>query len=109
MVAGRVVPGMFQACHTCTRSRQWDPQRPADRRRRSIRHHDDAIGEQQRLVHIVCHHQDGFACLIANAYQFLLQLQACQSVEQTERLIEQEHLRFDGESAGDTDALPHAG
>ena len=81
----------------------------AHRRRRAVGHHDDAVGEQQCFVDVMGDHQDGLLLLSAQTNHLVLQLHAGDQVEQAERLVEQQHLRLQGQGARDADALAHAG
>jgi hypothetical protein len=81
----------------------------ADRRRRPPRHHDDPAGEEQRLVDVVGHHEDGPALRLPERQQLLLEVHAGERVEQRERLVEEQQLRLERERAGDADPLLHAG
>src|SRR5712672_2959977 len=95
-------------CDAVARARQVDGEDPADRRRGSVGHHDDAVGEQHRFVDVVRDHEDRAARGRDDPHQFVLEVRPRQGVERPERLIEQEDLGLDRHRAGDTDALLHA-
>src|SRR5690606_41340753 len=70
-----------------------------------ISHDDDAVGQFERFF-LVMRDEDGgkarFGVKLAQpAPQFLADL----GVKRTERFVEQQHLRFDGERAGKRDTL----
>ncbi|MNE25039.1 hypothetical protein D3C80_1183550 [compost metagenome] len=74
----------------------------------AVGHHDDAIGEQHRLVHVVGDHDDGVAKLRLDRHQGILQMGPGQGVEGAERLVHQQHLGGERQRPGDTDPLFHA-
>src|SRR5260221_6478669 len=79
-----------------------------DARVRAGRHQHDAVGEQDRFVDVVGDHEHRLVGRGADLQQLVLDHAARQRVERTERLVEEQHLRLDGESTGDADALLHA-
>ncbi len=74
----------------------------------TVAHHQDAIREQHRLVHIMSDHDDGVAQTALDLHQGILHLGTGEGVERPERLVHQEHLGLHGQGAGDADALLHA-
>ena len=70
--------------------------------------HEDAVGEQQRLVDAVRHEHDGGAGLRPDFQEILLQLLARLRVERAERLVHEDEDRLAHQRARDTDALLHA-
>ena len=62
----------------------------------------DAVGQQQRLVHVVGDHDHGLARVRSHSGdQLVLQLHPGERVEQRERLVEQEQARLQRERARD--------
>ena len=78
-----------------------DPPRPG-------RHHRDALGEKDRLLHVMGDEDHGLARALPDAQQFVLHEAAGLRVERAERLVHQEDARVDREGAGDRGALLHA-
>src|SRR5262245_16189455 len=72
------------------------------------REHDDAVGEEDRFVDLMGDEQRGGLGAREDLQQFPLQEFARLRVERRERLVEQQELRLDRESARDIDALAHA-
>ena len=68
-------------------------------------HHDDAVGELQRLLLIVGDEDRGQAHAIVQIAQPAAQILADLGVERAERLVEQQDARLDRERAGQRDAL----
>ena len=71
-------------------------------------HHHDAVGELERLFLIVRHEDAGEVNLVVQPAQPAAQLLPDLGVERAERLVEQQHLRLDGQRARQRDALPLA-
>ena len=69
---------------------------------------NDAVGEQQRFIHIVRHHHDGLALVAPQRFDLVLQARARERVQRAQRLIEQQDLRIRRERARHGDALAHA-
>ena len=69
---------------------------------------DDAVGELDGLFLIVRHEDAGQMNLVVEPAQPPPQLAPDVGVERAERLVEEEDLGFDGEGAGQRDALPLA-
>ena len=90
------------------RPRERHVEHGAEPRVGTVRHHRDAIGEEQRLVDVVRDHQRRRALGAPELEQHFLQLDARQRVEHAERLVEQQHARRQRERARDADALLHA-
>ena len=67
---------------------------------------DDAVGQLDRLLLIVRHENAGQMNLVVEPPQPSAEIAADVGVERTERLVEEQDLRFDGERAGQRDALP---
>ena len=79
--------------------------RPAYLRDAAGLHHGDAVGEREGLALIVRHEDRGDAEPAQEQRQLELHLLAQIAVERAERLVEQQHVGPDRESAGDRDAL----
>src|SRR5258705_1959387 len=62
-------------------------------------HHDNQIGESQRLVLAVCHVDEADAELPLEALQLLAHAHAQERVECGKRLVEQQHARIGDERA----------
>ena len=75
---------------------------------RPRRHHDDAVGQEDRLRDRVGDEGDGLAGLHPDFLDQHVHLVAREGVERAERLVHQEHRRIDGEAAHDRGALLHA-
>ena len=56
--------------------------------RRPVAEHDHPVGEQQRLLDVVRHHQDGEAAALPQPRQLALHGEAGQAVELAQRLVE---------------------
>ena len=65
----------------------------------------DAIGQRQRLGHVVRDEDDALRDARLNAPELLLQLASRDRIERTERLVHQQHRRIDRQRARDADAL----
>ena len=68
-------------------------------------HQHDAIGDFERLLLVVRHENGRDVQLVVETAEPPAQFLAHLRVERAERLVEQEHLRFHRESAGQRDAL----
>ena len=79
-----------------------------DDRPRPRREHVDAVGQVDRLAHVVRDQQDGPAELRPDRLQPALHLGARERVERAERLVEQQHLALLHDGAQERCALPHA-
>jgi hypothetical protein len=64
------------------RARERHRQDLADRGRRAARHHHDAVGQQERLVHIVGNHDDGLPLGLPERHELVLELHSGQRVQQ---------------------------
>ena len=71
-------------------------------------HHDDAIGDLQRLFLVVGDEYAGDMHLVVQASQPAPQFLTDARVEGTEWLVEQQHARLHGERACKRNALPLA-
>ncbi len=71
-------------------------------------HHQDAVGQQDRLVDAVGHQHDGLAGAAPDLKQRVLHRFAGQRVKRAERLVHQQQLRVVDQRAADRDALLHA-
>ena len=69
---------------------------------------DDAIGQLERFFLIVRDEHARQVNLVVQPPQPAAQLLPHLGVERAERLVEQQHLRLDGERARERDALPLA-
>ena len=72
---------------------------------RPLVHHDDAVGDLERLFLVVGDEDAGDVQLVVQPAQPAAQLLAHLGVERAERLVEQQHLRLDRERARQRDAL----
>src|SRR5262245_13709495 len=70
-------------------------------------HHDDTVRQEQRLIDIVGDHHDGFAVLVPEPHELILEFHTGQGIEEAERLIEEQDFGLEGKSAGNADALAH--
>jgi hypothetical protein len=75
---------------------------------RSRRHHDDAVGEGDRLHEIVRDEHDGLARRRPERQELLLEEQPGLRVERAERLVHEDEGGVVEERAGDVRPLPHA-
>ena len=64
------------------RARERHGQDLADGRRRPARHHHDAVGQQERLVHVVGDHDDGLPLGLPERHELVLELHSGQRVQQ---------------------------
>ena len=72
------------------------------------RHHRDAVGEIDRLLHVVGDEDHGLGRALPDAQQLGLHQAARLRVERAERLVHQQDVRIEGERARDRGALLHA-
>src|SRR5439155_10611420 len=77
-----------------------DPARP-------IRHHENAVGQEDGLVDVVCHEEDREPVLLSDARQELLHELARLGVEGAERLVHEQYLWTVRERPGDGNTLAH--
>ena len=73
--------------------------------------HDDAVGQQHRLLDVVGDEEDGLGghgLLGPQLQQFAAQVLGGEHVERGEGLVHEEDFRLDDQGAGEADALPHA-
>ena len=68
-------------------------------------HHDDPVGDRQRLLLVVGDENGGDAELLLQRANVLAQARADLRVERRQRLVEQQDLRARRERAGERDAL----
>ena len=78
-----------------------DPARPR-------RHHDDPVGEEDRLLDGMRDEEDSQPGSRSDLDQFVLQPFACHRIERAERLIHQHDFGVIGQHAGNRHALLHA-
>ena len=71
-------------------------------------HHDDIVGELDRLVDAVRHQQHGFRLPLPDAHQLILHQTAVLRIERGKRLVHQENTRANRQRPRDGDALAHA-
>ena len=69
-------------------------------------HHQHAVSEDQRLGHVVRHHDGGETELVVELADRGAELIARHRIERAERLIEKQQSGRGSERAGDADALP---
>ena len=77
-------------------------------RGRASAHDDHAVGELDGFVDIMGHEDDGLALGLPDAKQFAAHDEARDGVQRAERLVEEEHVRIDGQGARDFKPLLHA-
>ena len=75
---------------------------------RPRRHHRHAVGEIDRLLHVVGDEDHGLRRALPDAQQLALHQPAGLRVERAERLVHQQDLGIEGERARDRGALLHA-
>ncbi len=80
--------------------------RRADLLDAALVHHHHAVGQFQGLVLVVGHEDAGQVDLVVQAAEPLPQLLPHLGVERAERLVQQQHLRLDGQRPGQRHALP---
>src|SRR5262245_28489299 len=100
---------MIQHCRTGARA--WERHREylPDSRGGAAGHHDHTVGQEQSLIDIVGDHHHGFAVLVPESHELIIEFHASEGIEETERLIEQQDFGLEGKSPGNTDALTHTG
>ncbi len=72
------------------------------------REHDHAIGEHDRLFHVVGNEQDGHALHCMNAQQLVVHLRAHLRVELREWFVHQQDARTGDEAPCERDTAAHA-
>src|ERR1700677_2660593 len=75
---------------------------------RPRRHHDDAVGQEDRLRYRMSDEDDRLACLHPDFLDQQIHFVAGESVEGAERLVHQQHGGVDREAPDDRGALLHA-
>src|ERR687887_2694395 len=100
---------MIEHCRTGTRA--WERHREylTDCRGGAAGHHDYTVSQEESLIDIMGDHHYGFAVLVPQSHELILEFHAGEGIEETERLIEQQDFGLEGKSAGNTDALAHTG
>ncbi len=83
-----------------------DRLRAADLLDAAVIEHDDPVGHLERLLLIVRDEDRRDVQIVVQPAQPAAQLLAHLRVERAERLVEQQHLRLDGERARERDPLP---
>jgi hypothetical protein len=78
-----------------------------DYRVRAVRHEQDLVGEQDRLVDVVRDHEHRLVRRAHDPHELVLDRAPGERVERAERLVEEQHLRLDRERARDPHALLH--
>jgi len=80
-----------------------------DRAQRAVRiERYDAVGEENRLIHVVGDQHHGGVGLGADFGQLVLELGTGERIERGQRLIQQQHFGLHGERTRHGHALPHA-
>jgi hypothetical protein len=102
----RYVP--HELAHVVVCGRTDDLGRQADLDEPSVLHDRDPVADLQRLVEVVRHEEHRLVQPGLQAQHLVLHLATDQWIERRERLIEDQHLRIDGERACKPDALLHA-
>jgi hypothetical protein len=74
----------------------------------AIAHQQDAVGQQDGLVHVVRDHEHGLLRLAHDAHQLVLDGAARQRVQRAKGLVQQQHLGLDGKRPRNAHALLHA-
>ena len=100
---------MIQHCRTGERA--WERHREylPNGRGGAAGHHDDTVGQEQGLIDIVGDHHHGFAVLVPESHELILEFHAGEGIKETEGLIEQQDFGLESKSTGNTDALTHTG
>ena len=75
---------------------------------RPRRHHDHAVGQEDRLLDVVGHEQRGGGHPLVDAQELEVQALARELVDGGERLVEQQHVHAHHQEAGERHALLHA-
>ncbi len=75
---------------------------------RSRAHHDDPVGQRDRLIEVVGHEQHGPAVLLPQREKELLHQHLGLGIQCAERLIHEDDARITDEGARERDALAHA-
>ncbi len=88
--------------------RQVDVEDLTDGGRRTVTHHDDPIGQQHRLVHVMGDHDHRVVEPGLDLHQGVLHMGAGQGVQRAEGFVHQQHLGLHGQGPGDADPLFHA-
>ena len=89
-------------------ARELDLHELGETRTGPARHQGDPVGEQDRLVDVVGHHEDGVAASRPHPHQLVLDDAAGERVDLREGLVEQQHFGLGRERAREPDALSHA-
>ena len=82
-----------------------DVGRSADLLDPAFAHHDDPVRQRERLLLVVRHIDGGDAELALDRPDLVAQRDADLGVERRQGLVEEQYLRFDGQRAGQRDAL----
>ena len=72
---------------------------------RPVAHHADPVGDGQRLLLVVGDEQGGDAHLELDPADLVPQLRPDLGIERRQRLVQQQHLRLDGQRPGQRDPL----
>ncbi|KAI3492655.1 hypothetical protein L1887_42709 [Cichorium endivia] len=108
LLAHVVIAAVVGQLHPVARARQIDAQDLPDGGRRAVGHHQHAIGEQHRLVHVVGNEHDRGVQRLLDLHHRVLQMRARQGIERAKRFIHQQDFRLHRQRAGNADALLHA-
>ena len=90
------------------RARQVDFQDLGDAAVGRAGHQHDTVGQQQRLLQVVGHHQHRGAAGVPGAQQLVLHQAPGLCVQRRKRLVEQQQAWLQGQCPGQSDALAHA-
>ncbi len=108
LLAQMVIPAVVRQLNAVARTRQIDREDLADRRRRTVGHHQHPIREQHRFINVVGDHDDGGIELLLDMHHRVLEVGAGQRIQGAEGLIKQQHFRLHRQRPGDTHPLLHA-
>ena len=108
MVPDLVIVGMLDDRLARTRSWNGHVHDFSDARGRPVRHQHDPVGEQDRLIDIVRHHEDGVPGRIPHLNQLLLDHAASQRIDLRERFVQEQDFRFDRKGPRESNPLLHA-
>jgi len=108
MISYLIVTRIMKESRPGTIARQSDLDDFGNTRPRTVAHQHNAVGQQYRLVDVVRDHEDRLPGGLHNGEQFVLYGAACQRIERPEGLVEQQHLRLNGEGARNAHTLLHA-
>jgi len=108
MISNLVVPRVVEDGLAGAIARKRIAKHFGDPRPRAIAHQEDSISKQDCLVHVVGDEEDRLVRRRPDLQQVVLNQPSGERVERAKWLIEQQHLRLDGEGASDAHPLLHS-